>query len=57
MKKFILFLLIAISISSCVTYSNCPTTNKRYFTKGIKGGKPLYKGYSSPRYNPAYNRK
>jgi hypothetical protein len=53
MKK-IIYLLIIISVSSCATSGNCPTTNKKYFTKGVKGSKPLYKGYGGKNSNKMY---
>jgi hypothetical protein len=41
--------LIALIFTGCYVNGKCPTTNKRYFTKGIKQGKPLYKGYGRRR--------
>lgn len=42
---FLLFVMI-ILFSSC-SQGQCPTTNKKYFYKGVPRPKPLYKGYAS----------
>lgn len=42
---FLLFVMIVI-FSSC-SQGQCPTTNKKYFTNGVKAAKPLYRGYRS----------
>lgn len=47
MKKLIALVLLAMLTSCATTRSNCPTTNKKYFTKGVKQSKPLYKGYGA----------
>jgi hypothetical protein len=45
MKKLI-YLLIIISFGSCSTSQRCPTTDKKYFFRGVKGSKALYNGRS-----------
>jgi len=47
-------LLFTLILFGCKT-SNCPTTDKKYFTKGIKKSKPLYKGYPSKKGNQSYS--
>jgi hypothetical protein len=42
---FLLFVMIVL-FSSC-SQGQCPTTNKKYFYKGVPRPKPLYKGYGS----------
>ena len=42
---FLLFVMIVL-FSSC-SQGQCPTTNKKYFYKGVPRPKPLYKGCAS----------
>lgn len=49
MKTTVVVLLIVV-LFGCKT-SECPTTNKKYFTKGVKTPKSLYSGYKSQKGN------
>lgn len=47
MKKIIIYLFTVCMFflfTSC-SQGQCPTTNKRYFYRGVPKSKPLYKGY------------
>jgi hypothetical protein len=56
MKK-VLMLLVIISVLMSCSKQSCPTTDKKYFTRGVKPSKPLYKGYPSVKGNPMYKKK
>lgn len=53
MKKQLSVLAVVLLFFSCSTYQGikCPTTDKKYFTRGIKGSKPIYKGYGGKKHN------
>lgn len=53
-KQLSILTALMLFLTSCYTAGKCPTTNKKYFYKGIKPSKPLYKGYGSKRYNQMY---
>jgi hypothetical protein len=56
MKKTLSILcLIAFIFSSCAK-GGCPTTDKRYFTRGVPKSKSLYKGYPSQRGNKSWGK-
>ncbi|MCA6423481.1 MAG: hypothetical protein IM568_11780 [Flavobacterium sp.] len=53
MKKQLSVLAAVLLFFSCAPYQSikCPSTDKKYFTKGIKGSKPIYKGYGGKKHN------
>lgn len=55
-KQLSILALLMLFLSSCYTAGKCPTTNKKYFYKGIKGSKPLYKGYKGSGFNRTYTK-
>lgn len=54
--KYTLIIVIVLFLTSCNRQS-CPTTDKRYFTRGLPKSKPLYKGYRSVKENQVYRKK
>lgn len=58
MKKTLsFFLLVTIIFTSCARQGSCPTTDKRYFTRGVPKSQSLYKGYPSQKGNRSWRKK
>lgn len=56
MKNSILFLIVLSALFCSCSKGSCPSTDKKYFMRGVPKAKSLYKGYPSTRGNKCWSR-